>query len=56
MQAPRGRQFKIHGNVVNVPAEVSETVNMLPRLPSETGTIKVKFKKKISIQKFSIIP
>ena len=37
MQAPRGRQFKIHGNVVNVPAEVSNTVNMLPRLPSETG-------------------
>lgn len=23
MQAPRGRQLKIHGNVVNVPAEVS---------------------------------
>ena len=29
MQAPRGRQFKTHGNVVNVPAEVSETVNNL---------------------------
>ncbi|PFX12197.1 hypothetical protein AWC38_SpisGene23881 [Stylophora pistillata] len=40
--APRGRQFKIHGNVVNVPAEVSETMNMLPRLPSETGTMNLK--------------
>ena len=47
MQAPRGRQLKIHGNVVNVPAEVSNTVNMLPRLPSETGTIKVNLKRKL---------
>ena len=47
MQVPRGRQFKIHGNVVNVPAEVSETVNMLPRLPSETGTIKVNLKRRL---------
>ena len=55
MQAPRGRQFKIHGNVVNIPAEVSDTVNMLPRLPSETGTIKVNLKRKLPIQKFSIV-
>jgi len=47
MQAPRGRQFKIHRNVVNVPAEVSNTVNMLPRLPRETGTIKVNLKRKL---------
>ena len=47
MQAPRGRQLKIHGNVVNVPAEVSDTVNMLPRLPNDTGTIKVNLKRKL---------
>ena len=47
MQAPRGRQLKIHGNVVNVPAEVSSTVNMLPRLPTESGTIKVKLKRRL---------
>ena len=41
LQAPRGNQFKIKGNVVNVPAEVNNTVNMLPRLPQESGTIKV---------------
>ena len=41
MQAPRGRQFKILGNVVNVVAEVSNTANVLPRLPSDTGKIKV---------------
>ena len=45
MQAPRGRQFKIHG--MYVPVEVSNTVNMLPRLPSETGTVKVNLKRKL---------
>ena len=28
MQAPRGKQFKIHGNIVNVPADVTDTVSM----------------------------
>ena len=41
LQAPRGNQFKIKGNVVNVPADVNNNVNMLPRLPQESGTIKV---------------
>ena len=46
MQAPRGKQLKITGNVSNVPADVpadaTSTVNLLPRLENETGTIKVK--------------
>ena len=44
MQAPIGKQFKIHGNIVNVPADVIITVGMLPWLPSETGTVKVNLK------------
>ena len=47
MQAPRGKQIKIKGNVVNVPADVSNTVNMLPRLPHQTGTIKVNLKRRL---------
>ena len=47
MQAPRGKQLKITGNVVNVPADVSGTVNLLPRLGNETGTIKVKLKRRL---------
>ena len=47
MQAPRGRQLKIHGNIVNVPADVTHTVSILPRSPSETGTIKVNLKRKL---------
>ena len=47
LQAPRGNQFKIKGNVVNVPAEVNNTVNTLPRLPQESGTIKVQLKRRL---------
>ena len=46
-QAPRGGQLKITGNVVNVPADVNSTVNMLPRLSDETGTIKVQLKRRL---------
>jgi hypothetical protein len=47
-QAPRGGQLKITGNVVNyVPEDVNNTVNMLPRLSHETGTIKVQLKRRL---------
>ena len=46
-QAPRGGQLKITGNVVNVPADVNSTVNMLLKLPDETGTIKVQLKRRL---------
>ena len=46
-QAPRGGQLKISGNVVNVPADVNSTVNMLPRLADDTCTIKVQLKRKL---------
>ena len=47
MQAPRGNQLKIQGNVINVPADVNNTVNILPRLPQESGTIKVQLKRRL---------
>ena len=47
MQAPRGKQLKINGNIDNVPADITNTVSMLPRLPDETGTIKVNLKRKL---------
>ena len=50
MQAPRSKQFKVHGNIVNVPADVTHTVNKLPRLQSQTGTIKVNLKRKLQYQ------
>lgn len=50
MQARRGKQLKILGNIVNVPADVSHTVSMLPRLQSQTATIKVNLKENSSIK------
>ena len=47
MQAPRGKQFKITGNIVNVSADVANTVSMLPRLPNETSTTKVNLKRRL---------
>ena len=47
MQAPRGNQLKIKGNVVNVSADVNNTVNILPRLPQESGTVKVQLKRRL---------
>ena len=46
-QAPRGRQYKIEGNVVNVVANVSNTVTSLPRLPSQRLAIPIKLKRRI---------
>ena len=47
IQAPRGKQFKINGNIVNVPADVTNSVSLLPRLPNEACTIKVNLKRKL---------
>ena len=47
LQAPGGNQFELKRNVVNVPAEVNNTVNMLPWLPQESGTIKIQLKRRL---------
>ena len=54
MQAPRENQLKRNGNIVNVPADVSSTVNLLPRLKNETGTIKVRLKRKLQYKSFAL--
>ena len=49
-----------NGNIVTVPADVTNTVSMLTRLPSETGTIKVNLKRnlqyKSSAMPFNVRP
>ncbi|KAJ8017840.1 hypothetical protein HOLleu_44503 [Holothuria leucospilota] len=47
-ELPRGRQMSMKGNVVNVPADVTNTVKMLPKRMDESHTIPVKFKRKLS--------
>ncbi|KAL9986676.1 hypothetical protein ACROYT_G000850 [Oculina patagonica] len=51
-EAARGKQFKIRGNIVNVPADVINTVNFLPRLSTETDTIKVQLKRKLKYKNY----
>ncbi len=50
-ELPNGGQKSIKGNVVNVPMDVSNTINQLPRNLSETETIGIKFKKRLSYKK-----
>ena len=47
-EAPRGKQLRINGNVVNVPADVAHTATLLPRLPSDTYTIKMQLKRRLA--------
>ena len=47
-ELPRGGQLSIHGNVVNVPADVNSTINSLPRPLNELQTIPIKLKRRLS--------
>ena len=46
-QAPRGQQYRLHGNMVVVPADIKNTVASLPRLPNESATIKALLKRRL---------
>ena len=47
-ELPSGGRLSIHGNVVNVPSDVSSTVNMLPRTINESATIPIKLKRRLT--------
>ena len=47
-ELPRGRQYSVKGNVVNVPVDIQPVVNALPRPFDENVTVAVKLKKKLS--------
>ena len=44
---PVGKQRCIHGPAVNVPSKLNAICNLLPRLPSQTELIPIKFKRKL---------
>ena len=50
-QLPRGGQYSIRGNVINVPVVVQPVVNSLPRPMDENFTVAVRLKKKLSYRK-----
>ena len=47
-ELPRGGQLSIHGNVVDVPADVNSVVNTLPKPINESQTIPIKLKSKLN--------
>ena len=47
-ELPRGGQLSMHGNVVNVSADVNSVVNTLPKPINESQTIPIKLKSKLS--------
>ena len=47
-ELPRGGQLSIHGNVVNVPADVNSAVSTLLRSLDESQTIPMKLKGRLS--------
>lgn len=46
----KGWTTKYNGNVVNVPADVTTTVNKLPRILSQNETIPLKFKRSLNFK------
>ena len=50
-ELPRGGQYSLKGNVINVPVDIQPTVNSLPRPMDENFTIAIQLKKKVSYKK-----
>ena len=50
-ELPRGGQYSLKGNVINVPVDIQPTVSCLPRPMDENFTIAIQLKKKLSYKK-----
>ena len=50
-ELPRGGQYSLKGNVINVAVDMQPTVNSLPRPMDENFTVAIKLKKKYHIRK-----
>ena len=47
-ELPRGDQYSLKGNVINVPVDIQPTINCLPRPMDENFTVAIQLKKKLS--------
>ena len=50
-ELPRGGQYSLKGNVINVPVDIQPTINCLPRPMDENFTVAIELKKKLSYKK-----
>ena len=50
-ELPRGGQYSLKGNVINVPVDIQPTINCLPRPMDENFTVAIQLKKKLLYKK-----
>ena len=50
-ELPRGGQYSLKGNVINVPVDIQATINCLPRPMDDNFTVAIQLKKKLSHKK-----
>ena len=50
-ELPRGGQYSLKGNVINVPVDIQPIVNSLPRPMDANFTVAIQMKKKLSYKK-----
>ena len=50
-ELPRGGQYSLKGNVINVPVDIQPTINCLQRPMDENFTVAIQLKKKLSYKK-----
>ena len=50
-ELPRGGQYSLKGNVINVPVDIQPTIDCLPRPMDENFTVAIQLKKKLSYKK-----
>ena len=50
-ELPRGGQYSLKGNVINVPVDIQPTINCLPRPMDDNLTVSIQLKKKLSYKK-----
>ena len=50
-ELPRGGQYSLKGNVINVPVDIQPTINSLPRLVDEHFTVAIQLKRNLYIKK-----
>ena len=50
-ELPRGGQYSLKGNVINIPVDIQPTINSLPSPMDEKFTVAIQLKKKLSYKK-----
>ena len=53
-ELPRGGQYSLKGNVINVPVDIQPTINCLPRPMDDNFTVAIQLKKNFPIKQLTL--